>query len=109
MTRKILSRQSPKINFQNNAGWLLFAFARGFTLDAGLGGGRSLCGVEKVLRFLMRLLRKLKRFGREFHGLFGMLVTGQVIFLVVMRPRSQVSVCGEIVKFSGALVPVVAA
>jgi hypothetical protein len=37
-----------------------------------------------------------------------MLVPGQVIVLIVMRSGGQVSVRREIVKFSGALVPVVA-
>jgi hypothetical protein len=38
-----------------------------------------------------------------------MLVPGQVIFLIVMRSRGKVSVRGKIVKFSGSLVPVIAA
>jgi hypothetical protein len=57
----------------------------------------------------MRLLRKLKRLGREFHILFGMLVPGEMIVLIVMRPGGQVRMRGEIVKFRSALVPVVAA
>jgi hypothetical protein len=102
MTRTILSRPSGNKSLENRGG-LLFAFAGRLVFR-----GRF-CGVEKVFRFLMRLLRKLKRFGRKFHGLFGMLVPGQVIFLIVMRPRGQVRVRGEIVKFSGALVPIVTA
>ena len=39
-----------------------------------------------------------------FQRLFGMLVSGLVIFFPVVRSSHSVSVCGEIVQFCGSLV-----
>jgi hypothetical protein len=60
-----------------------------------------------VLRFLMRELRRLVRFERELHSLFGMFVPSQVIFLSMMHGGSAMCVRSLFVEFSGALMRIV--
>jgi hypothetical protein len=52
----------------------------------------------------MRLLRPLECFSGIFQCLFGMLVSGLVIFFSVVRSGDTMRVCGEFVKFGGSSV-----
>jgi hypothetical protein len=54
----------------------------------------------------MGFLRPLESFIGMFQRLFGMLVSGLVIFFSVMRGGSTVGVCGEFVVFGSSLVRV---
>jgi len=55
----------------------------------------------------MGFLRPLESFIGIFQRLFGMLVSGLVIFFAVVRGGSTVGVCGEFVVFGSSLVRVV--
>jgi len=55
----------------------------------------------------MGFLRPLESFIGMFQRLFGMLVSGLVIFLAVVRGCSTVRVCGEFVVFGSSLVRVI--
>jgi len=55
----------------------------------------------------MGFLRPLESFIGMFQRLFGMLVSGLVIFLAVVRGCSTVRVCGELVVFGSSLVRVI--
>jgi len=55
----------------------------------------------------MGFLRPLESFIGMFQRLFGMLVSGLVIFFSVVRGGSTVGVCGEFVVFGSSLVRVV--
>jgi len=52
-------------------------------------------------------LRPLESFIGMFQGLFGMLVSGLVIILCVVRSGGTVRVCGEFVEFGSSLVGVI--
>lgn len=52
----------------------------------------------------MGFLRPLESFIGIFQRLFGMLVSGLVIFFSVVRGGSTVGVCGEFVVFGSSLV-----
>jgi hypothetical protein len=54
----------------------------------------------------MSFLRPLRSFIRIFQRLFGMLVSGLVIFLPVVRGGSTVRVCGKFVVFGSFMVRV---
>ena len=54
----------------------------------------------------MSFLGRLERFIGMFKCLFGMLVSGLVIFFPVMHGGSTVHVCGEFVEFGSSLVRV---
>jgi hypothetical protein len=54
----------------------------------------------------MSFLGRLERFTRVFEGLFGVFVSGLVIFFPVMHGGSTVHVCGEFVEFGSSLVRV---
>jgi hypothetical protein len=55
----------------------------------------------------MSFLRRLGSFIGVFQRLFGMLVSGLVIFFPVVRGSSSVRVCGEFMKFGSSLVRVI--
>jgi hypothetical protein len=55
----------------------------------------------------MSFLRPLESFIGMFQCLFGMFVSGLVIFLPVVRSGSTVRVCGEFVELSRSLVRVI--
>jgi len=55
----------------------------------------------------MSFLRQLESFIGMFQCLSGMLVSGLVIFLPVVRSGSTVRVCGEFVELSSSLVRVI--
>jgi hypothetical protein len=55
----------------------------------------------------MGFLRRLGSFIGVFQRLFGMLVSGLVIFFPVVRGSSSVRVCGEFMKFGSSLVRVI--
>jgi hypothetical protein len=52
----------------------------------------------------MSFLRPLRSFIRIFQRLFGMLVSGLVIFFPMVRGGSTVRVCGEFVELGSSLV-----
>ncbi len=66
---------------------------------------RSLPGKHGGLR--ERFLRLLVGLGRMFHRLFGVLVSGLMIFLAVMHRGYAMSVRGKLVKLSSPLVPII--
>ena len=55
----------------------------------------------------MSFLRPPEGLRGVFQCLFGVLMSGQVIFFAVMRGSSTVCVCGEFVEFRGSLVRVI--
>ena len=55
----------------------------------------------------MSIFRPLHGFTRMFQRLFGMLMSGLVIFFPVMRGGSTVRVCGEFMEFGSSLVRVI--
>jgi hypothetical protein len=55
----------------------------------------------------MSFLRPLESFIGMFQGLFGMFVSGLVIFFSVVRGGSTVRVCGEFVELGSSLVRVI--
>jgi hypothetical protein len=55
----------------------------------------------------MSFLRQLKSFVGMLQRLLGMLMSGLVIFLAVMRGRSAMRVGGEFMEFCSALVRVI--
>jgi hypothetical protein len=55
----------------------------------------------------MSIFRPLHSFTCMFQGLFGMLVSGLVIFFPVVRGSSSVRVCGEFMEFGSSLVRVI--
>jgi hypothetical protein len=55
----------------------------------------------------MSFLRPLESFIGVFQRLFGMLVSGLMIFFPVVRGCSTVRVCGEFVEFGSSLVRII--
>jgi hypothetical protein len=55
----------------------------------------------------MRFFGPLEGFIGMFQRLFGMLVSGLVIFFPVVRRGGTVRVCGEFVEFGGSLMRVI--
>ncbi len=55
----------------------------------------------------MRFLRPLECLIGIFHGLFGMLVPGLVIFFPMVCGGSTVRVCGEFMELGSSLVRVI--
>jgi hypothetical protein len=55
----------------------------------------------------MSIFRPLHSFTCMFQGLFGMLVSGLVIFFPMVRGSSSVRVCGEFMEFGSSLVRVI--